>query len=48
MKVERPGVKKRGWPTTEKDGNILLMPYALLQTAKGIDDDDDDDVELQI
>jgi hypothetical protein len=24
------------------------MPYALLQTAKGIDDDDDDDVELQI
>jgi len=45
----------RGWPTTGVDRNVLLLPYALLQTATWIidddyddDDDDDDDVTLQL
>jgi hypothetical protein len=25
---ERPGVKLRGWLTTEPDGEVSLMPYA--------------------
>jgi hypothetical protein len=25
---ERPGVKSRGWLTTEPDGEVSLMPYA--------------------
>jgi hypothetical protein len=28
MEMERPGVKLRGWLTTEPDGKASLMPYA--------------------
>jgi len=38
-------VKERGWPKTGVDRNVLLLPYALLQAATGIDDDD---VTLQL
>jgi hypothetical protein len=30
------------------DRNILLLPYALQQTATGIDDDDDDDDDVTL
>jgi len=39
MRVEKSGVKQRGWLTKEEDGNFSLLSSGLLQRATGTDDD---------